>query len=193
MKINGNSFTGFPKFSEFAQKKLNQVPALSDFQTIEQCAIEYRPETGACIDPHIDDCWVWGERVISISLISDSVLTMTKYVGGITKYNLKYHYDNNYTYNPFNTENSNTTSNSYPIVRLPMPARSLLVLSGPSRYEWEHSILRSDIQDRRICMAYREFTREYLPNGSLYLTTGQNVIDKAHNFWSCDDINKNEG
>jgi alkylated DNA repair protein alkB family protein 4 len=180
MKMNGASFQGFPKFSEFAQKKLKEVvPLLSDFQTIEQCAIEYRPETGACIDPHIDDCWVWGERVISINLLSDSVLTMSKYGGGVGKYNLKYHYQH---------VNNNATKveeliEQFPIVRIPMPVRSLLVLYGPSRYEWEHCILRRDITSRRICMAYREFSGEYLKGGGLYEQAGKIVIDKAHTFY----------
>lgn len=180
MKINGKGFSGFPKFSEFAQRKMRRVPLLSDFQTIEQCAIEYRPETGACIDPHIDDCWVWGERVISLSLISDSVLTMTKYRGGREKYNLQFHYD----HNPNLTESSDR---EWPIVRIPMPSRSLLVLYGPARYEWEHSILRSDVTDRRICLAYREFTKEYLPGGTLYEDIGREICDKANNFVTTQD------
>ena len=37
---------------------------------MEQCSIEYRPETGARIDPHIDDCWVWGERIVQVWSLS---------------------------------------------------------------------------------------------------------------------------
>lgn len=198
MKINGKSFAGFPKFSQHAQKKLNEVPLLSDFQTIEQCAIEYRLETGACIDPHIDDCWVWGERVISINLLSDSVLTMTKYVGGIDKYNLRYHYDHNPdSSNPFLlTKNGDdggvNNCKDYPIVRLRMPGRSLLVLYGASRYEWEHSILRRDIFGRRICMAYREFTGEYLQGGRSYSEIGQGICERAQNFDGCGESGKQD-
>jgi len=179
MKINGKSFDGFPKFSKYFQDKLRQVELLRDYQTIEQCSIEYRPETGACIDPHIDDCWVWGERVISLNLISDSVLTMTKYEGGVDKYNLRYHYDSLNTSQPQNHPNNK----SWPIVRIPMPRRSLLVLYGPARYEWEHCVIRRDISSRRICMAYREFTKEYLPEGKSYDCVGKSVCDKAQNFW----------
>jgi DNA N6-methyl adenine demethylase len=166
---------------------LKQVPILTNFQTIEQCAIEYRTETGACIEPHIDDCWVWGENVISLSLISESVLTMTKYRGGGEKYNLKYHNLHNHReYKPYLKSDDLTTNSDdidFPIVRIPMPARSLLVLFGPARYEWEHCILRRDITDRRICMAYREFTSPYLNEGQLYNEIGKNICDKAKCFW----------
>lgn len=42
------------------------------------------------------------------------------------------------------------------VVRVPLPRRSLLVMSGEPRYQWEHAILRKDIQSRRIVIAYRE-------------------------------------
>ena len=174
-KINGKNFDGFPKYSQFVQDKFRTVPQLKDFHTVEQCAIEYRPETGACIDPHIDDCWVWGERIISVNLLSDSVLTMTKYCGPSSKYNLCY-------CKKSNDNQNNLTPNDFPAVRLLMPRRSLLVLYGPARYEWEHCIYRKDINARRICMAYREFTPEYLPGGSHY-DAGSMILNKAQNFW----------
>jgi alkylated DNA repair protein alkB family protein 4 len=193
MKINGKSFDGFPSFSKEFQDKLRAVESLRDYQTIEQCSIEYRTETGACIDPHIDDCWVWGERVISLSLISDSVLTMTKYEGGVDKYNLRYHYETTGSNGDAREETPTTVANSTsfgeaPIVRIPMPARSLLVLYGPARYEWEHCVIRSDIKDRRICMAYREFTPEYLPGGKSYGSVGKEVCDRANNFWEPQNV-----
>ncbi|CAL8124818.1 unnamed protein product [Orchesella dallaii] len=181
-KISGRSFQGFPPFSKEFQEKLNSVPLLSDFITIEQCAIEYRPETGACIDPHIDDCWVWGERVISINLLSDSVLTMNKFTGGITKYNLSYCYNDSIREDPIQKEEAggDKTGMEHPLVRIPMPRRSLLVLYGPARYQWEHGIFRKDITGRRICMAYREFTPEYLPKGQKYDDVGKEIIERAN-------------
>jgi alkylated DNA repair protein alkB family protein 4 len=177
-KINGKTFNGFPEFSQFAQKKLNEVKLMEDFQTIEQCAIEYRVETGACIDPHIDDCWVWGERVVSVNLLSDSVLTMSKYLGPPTRYNLTYVKNNG-----SNCNFENGGKEDFPLVRIPMPVRSLLVLYGPARYEWEHCIYRTDISSRRICMAYREFTPEYLEGGVHYEDVGLDVMNRAKNFW----------
>lgn len=78
MKLATGKLKGYPKFSEFIQKRFAEVPVLSDFQTIEQCSLEYDPKKGASIDPHIDDCWIWGERIVTVNLLSDSVLTLTR-------------------------------------------------------------------------------------------------------------------
>lgn len=76
MKLQARGFEGFPEFTQFIQERFKTVPLLSDFQTIEQCSLEYDPEKGASIDPHIDDCWIWGERVVTVNCLSDSVLTL---------------------------------------------------------------------------------------------------------------------
>ncbi len=44
------------------QDRFSTVDLLAGYRTVEQCSIEYTPETGSSIDPHIDDCWIWGER-----------------------------------------------------------------------------------------------------------------------------------
>lgn len=80
MKLATGAFKGFPVFSRFIQQKFTNVPLLADFQTIEQCSLEYDPVKGASIDPHIDDCWIWGERVVTVNLLGDSVLTLTRLV-----------------------------------------------------------------------------------------------------------------
>lgn len=78
MKLSLGLFEGFPKFSKFLQDRFETVPLLKDFQTIEQCSLEYDPSKGASIDPHIDDCWVWGERVVTVNCLSDSILTLAR-------------------------------------------------------------------------------------------------------------------
>lgn len=128
-KIQLGDFNGFPKFSEFVQQKFKNVLILKDFQTIEQCSLEYNPERGASIDPHIDDCWIWGERIITVNLIADSVLTMTKYTGDKKKYNLncveKYPSVLDETGSINRTENNFQfgliVDNKRPVVRIPMP------------------------------------------------------------------------
>lgn len=64
-----------------------------------------------------------------------------------------------------------------------MPARSLIVLYGPARYQFEHSVLRDDINHRRVCIAYREFTTFYLPDGEKYDGAGEDVLNKAKMYW----------
>lgn len=78
MKLAHGSFKGFPEYSSFVQDHFKNVPLLDDFRTIEQCSLEYDPEKGASIDPHIDDCWIWGERVVTVNCLSDTVLTLVR-------------------------------------------------------------------------------------------------------------------
>ncbi|RZC33816.1 hypothetical protein BDFB_003819 [Asbolus verrucosus] len=183
-KIREGAFDGFPKFSKFVQDKFGETPILKDFTTIEQCFLEYSPERGASIDPHIDDCWIWGERIVTVNLLSDSVLTMT--------YNRKSNYYNLdhvgtypsvldptrecYRIKPYKPETN------YPIVRIPMPNRSLLVLYNSARYDWEHQVLREDVRERRVCIAYREFTPPYLQNGVKH-DEGEKILIKAQQYW----------
>lgn len=72
-----------------------------------------------------------------------------------------------------------------------MQNRSLIVLYGPARYQWEHCVLREDIVTRRVCVAYREFTPPYLSrhkddNGKQSEKTveaGRAVLDQSKIFW----------
>ena len=36
------------------------------------------PERGSSIDPHFDDFWVWGERLVTLNLLSGSILTFSR-------------------------------------------------------------------------------------------------------------------
>merc|ERR1719400_674951 len=182
-KAKNGPFKGFPACTEFIQERFKTVPMLESYRTVEQCSIEYKPETGAAIDPHIDDCWIWGERIVQLNLLSPTYLTCTPHTGGKEKYNLAdvdtypriISCDNQVIYNPFTGKISNSvfefSATNFPencVVKIPLPARSLLVMYGSARYEWEHSVLREDITDRRVVIAYREFTPPYLPGGDEY-------------------------
>ncbi|KAL3270228.1 hypothetical protein HHI36_009284 [Cryptolaemus montrouzieri] len=189
-KIKLGTFEGFPSFTKFIQDKFHDVPIMKDFFTIEQCSLEYDPKTGASIDPHIDDCWVWGERIVTVNLMSDSVLTLT-YNERSNYYNLACVNDypsvvdidgnffpeaKSYCVKPFDEKVD------YPVVRIPMPRRSLLVMYGSPRYDWEHQIFRDDIKTRRICLAYREFTPPFLDDSTDTLVA-KDILNKAKNFF----------
>ena len=113
-------------------------------------------------------CVYRGERIVTLNLAGDSVLTMTKYHGGTEKYNLAY------VDIPLPAEVPDIC------VRIPQPARSLVVIYGSARYQWLHSILRRDIQERRVCIALREFTKPYLDPSS---EIGQIVLRAASNYF----------
>ncbi|XP_071633222.1 alpha-ketoglutarate-dependent dioxygenase alkB homolog 4 isoform X2 [Temnothorax longispinosus] len=142
-KLQLGSFNGFPKTTQFVQRKFEEIPLLHGFQTVEQCSLEYDPERGASIDPHVDDCWIWGERIVTVNVLD---------------------IDNNV------------------VIRLPMPARSLMVLYGPARYKWEHSVFRQDVTSRRVCLAYRELTPPYLENGE-HQEEASEILRQASLFW----------
>lgn len=107
---------------------------------------------------------------MTLNLAGDSVLTMTKYHGGNDKYNLK------------EVDIDLPDSNCLPniCVRIPQPARSLVVIYGSARYQWLHCVLRRDIKERRVCIALREFTKQYLdPNDVI----GQTILQAASNYF----------
>lgn len=87
-KVVPGNFDGFPEYSKFIQERFENVQLLKGYSVIEQCSLEYDPSKGASIDPHIDDCWIWGERIVTVNCLSDSVLTMTPYKGERKRYNL---------------------------------------------------------------------------------------------------------
>lgn len=68
------------------------------------------------------------------------------------------------------------------VVRIPMPQGSLIVMYSDPRYRWEHSVLREDVTSRRVCIAYREFTPNYLPGGVDYVEA-KGIFDLAQQFW----------
>lgn len=180
MKLSAGAFQGFPKFSKFIQDKFTNEPILSDFQTIEQCSLEYDSTKGASIDPHIDDCWIWGERVVTVNCLTDSVLTMNLFDGDSKKYNLPC--VENYRKELIEPYAEDLQRFRNFVVRIPMPKRSLIVLYGPSRFQWLHSVLREDITERRVCVAYREFTKPYLSKGAKF-TEGEPILRRARQFF----------
>ena len=50
---------------------------LSAYEPVEQCHLDYSPDRGSAIDPHRDDTWLWGEQLVTVNLLADSVLTFT--------------------------------------------------------------------------------------------------------------------
>ena len=75
------------------------------------------------------------------------------------------------------------------IVRVPMPRRSLLVLYGAMRYSYEHSILREDLPQRRVCITYRELTPPFLQYGDKS-SIGEQILKTAKKFWDHKDVYK---
>ncbi|XP_014086244.1 alpha-ketoglutarate-dependent dioxygenase alkB homolog 4 [Bactrocera oleae] len=183
-KLKNGNFNGFPLSTRFIQQRLREVPILSDFQTIEQCSLEYEPSKGASIDPHVDDCWIWGERVVTVNCLGDTVLTLTAFDASTNpkKYNLNLvpHYEKQLLLPLLETKQLDFFKDK--IIRVAMPNHSLMVMYGPARYQFEHSVLREDVKSRRVCIAYREFTPMYIDGENKI--KGDEVTQNAQNFWT---------
>ncbi|XP_023344635.1 alpha-ketoglutarate-dependent dioxygenase alkB homolog 4 isoform X2 [Eurytemora carolleeae] len=218
-KVKIGEFKGFPQTTKYIQDRFSTVDLLAGYRTVEQCSIEYTPETGSSIDPHIDDCWIWGERIVQLNLLSSTYLALKPYTGNHDRYNLKdvesypatihngsvVHnpvvgklFDKPYTFSRNYNQQEKTGAHTYIennekkdpenkvkntdqsefMVKIPLPPRSLLIMYGNSRYEWEHAVLRQDISDRRLIIAYRELTPPYLPSDE-----GVEILEQANKFW----------
>jgi alkylated DNA repair protein alkB family protein 4 len=134
-KVRLSSFTGFPSYSRLLIDRFAQHPLLANFTPVELCNLEYIPERGSAIDPHFDDWWLWGERLVTLNLLSPIVETFTC---------------------------SDCPEVS---VAVYVPRRSLIIVGGPARYKWMHAIHRDSIRSRRIAMTFRELSQEFCMGG----------------------------
>ncbi|EDV99388.1 alpha-ketoglutarate-dependent dioxygenase alkB homolog 4 [Drosophila grimshawi] len=182
-RLQVGAFEGFPISTQYVQERFESVPLLHNFQTIEQCSLEYDPSKGASIDPHVDDCWIWGERVVTVNCLGDAVLTLNLYEQQQQsgKYNLDLvpQYEEKLLEPLLNPQQLATYEGK--VLRIPMPNLSLIVLYGPARFQFEHAVLREDVSERRVCIAYREFTPMYIDG--VDRQQGELVRDKSHLFW----------
>ncbi|XP_029030404.1 alpha-ketoglutarate-dependent dioxygenase alkB homolog 4 isoform X2 [Betta splendens] len=157
-KVRIGSFSGLPPLSQRLLVRMQKVPSLADFQPVEQCNLEYHSERGSAIDPHLDDSWLWGERLVTINMLSDTTLTMSL-EQGLPELGLAEEVQ----------------------VAVRVPRRSLLVLHGEARHRWKHAILREHVRERRVCSTYRELSAEFLPGGQR-AELGAQLLDIALSF-----------
>lgn len=129
-----------------------EVEGMGNFTPVELCNLDYRPERGAAIDPHMDDSWIWGERLVTLNLLSHTILTFTPNVG---------------------------PAHSLHQVEINMPRRSLIIVSGRARFQWQHSIQRRHVTSRRVAITLRELSPEFSPGGPSYRPLGQRILEMA--------------
>ncbi|KAJ7997006.1 hypothetical protein DPEC_G00224430 [Dallia pectoralis] len=156
-KVRLGDFCGLPAISRNLVCRMSQEPVLAGFQPVEQCNLEYHPHRGSSIDPHLDDTWLWGERLVTINLLSDTTLTMSL-EQGLTE-----------------------LGQGEVRVSVHLPRRSLVVVYGEARHRWKHSIHRHDIHERRVCSTYRELSAEFQFGGEQH-TVGSQLLDIALGF-----------
>ncbi|XP_039518457.1 alpha-ketoglutarate-dependent dioxygenase alkB homolog 4 [Pimephales promelas] len=156
-RVRVGDFTGLPAISRHLVDRMSKAPQLASFKPVEQCNLDYDPERGSAIDPHLDDSWLWGEHLVTINLLSDTVLTMSLDGGW------------------------GDVEHGEVRVAVPLPRRSLVVLYGEARHRWKHAIHRKDIHGRRVCCTFRELSAEFLQGGERE-KLGSELLDLALSF-----------
>ena len=114
---------------------MHKQQVLEDFLPVELCNLEYDPSRGAAIDPHYDDFWLWGDRLVTLNLLSDTFYTMTL----PEKPKLE--------------------------CAILLKRRDLIVLDGDARTKFMHAIRREDIKTKRVGITLRELSKEFSQGG----------------------------
>ncbi|XP_037362780.1 alpha-ketoglutarate-dependent dioxygenase alkB homolog 4 [Talpa occidentalis] len=179
-KLKTAGFSGLPSFSRELVQRMSLYPVLEGFQPVEQCNLDYCPERGSAIEPHLDDTWLWGERLVSLNLLSPTVLSMSRETPGSLLLGL----DPTGFPEPL-VEGVMAPSRSVLCqeveVAVALPRRSLLVLSGAARHQWKHAIHRRDIGARRVCTTFRELSAEFC-SGGRQQELGQELLQLSLSF-----------
>ncbi|XP_028341487.1 alpha-ketoglutarate-dependent dioxygenase alkB homolog 4 isoform X2 [Physeter macrocephalus] len=179
-KLKTAGFRGLPSFSREVVRRMGLYPVLEDFQPVEQCNLDYCPERGSAIDPHLDDTWLWGERLVSLNLLSPTVLSMTREAPGSLLLCLA---PSGFPQAP--AEGATAPGRSVPCraveVAVPLPRRALLVLARAARRQWKHAIHRGHIGARRVSATFRELSAEFGPSGR-QRELGQELLQTSLSF-----------
>ncbi|UYV71426.1 ALKBH4 [Cordylochernes scorpioides] len=162
-KVRCGTFNGLPEFTRWLVERLRTVNPLADFRPVELCHLDYSPARGAAIDPHLDDFWLWGDRLVTVNLLGDTVLTLTPVS------------DTTPALNP-------RPCSSIIEADVPMPRRSLVIISGEARSQWYHGIHRANITSRRLAMTFRELSRVFSEGGPEE-NVGNLLLEKARNYF----------
>ena len=161
-KIKVGDFNGLPAYSKFIVERMNLQALLKYFLPVELCNLEYTPERGSSIDPHIDDTWLWGEHLVTVNLLSRTLLTLTED-------------------RVPSSDNTQTSSSKHTEIQIPLSAQSLVILHSEARYKWQHCIRPNHIIGKRLAMTFRNLSHEFHQNGEQY-QTGKLVLDVAQSF-----------
>jgi alkylated DNA repair protein alkB family protein 4 len=146
-KVNTTGFDGLPRYVHWIDTRLRRrvanhagadTPevralraALEGFEPTDAFVLRYRSSDASNLDLHLDDRFAYGDVILDLSLESDCVLTFVETDGG------------------------GEDSFEGNCIRVPLPARSLAILHGPARIDWEHGILAYDVAERRTSVTLR--------------------------------------
>ena len=171
-RMNTQVFRGIPAYARRIERRLRErarddptlsqpdreqlEAALSSYETTDVFVLRYQPEQASNLDFHLDDTFAYGELIADLSLESDAWLSFLRGRPGSE------------------VEGSERLVDEPICVRVPLPARSLAILYGPARFEWEHAVLAYDIERRRTSVTLRT-----LGPGLRATEEGQTVMARA--------------
>ncbi|OWA50888.1 hypothetical protein BV898_15391 [Hypsibius exemplaris] len=130
--------SGLPQFIEYEVIKIRRRkddqdhPKAGAFECASFSAIELAPERTSAIQPRVEDDWIWGNELIFMSLMADVTLTLS----------------------PVAWDGAET----YRVVRIRIPRRSQVSVSGLARRQWNYSVLSSDVHERQMLLVFRELS-----------------------------------
>eukprot|EP00930_Biecheleria_cincta_P028020 TRINITY_DN19562_c0_g1_i1.p1 TRINITY_DN19562_c0_g1~~TRINITY_DN19562_c0_g1_i1.p1 ORF type:complete len:680 (+),score=115.34 TRINITY_DN19562_c0_g1_i1:38-2041(+) len=115
--------------------------ALNSFVPNEANANDYRRSEGARLHMHWDDRGLYEESVCSVTVLGECIMSFQK--GGRS--------------NLHSRTAVTSKEDAGPLVRVLVPPRSLLLLKGQARFEWQHGIPEpSDfLSERRVAIIFR--------------------------------------
>jgi alkylated DNA repair dioxygenase AlkB len=110
---------------------------LEDYDVAGVGNLLYSNVNGSHIEPHIDDVWVWGRRIIGVNLFSDTTMTFSIEV------------------------DDNFSAKILVELDIPLKAGDIYIMTNNARYIWKHSIKKEFILSDRIAITVREFEEGY--------------------------------
>ncbi|EPY28430.1 alkylated DNA repair protein alkB like protein 4 [Strigomonas culicis] len=86
-KVKPADFPHMPKVFEplfcKVSKEVSQCTASIPYSIAEVSVLEYTSENMSNFDPHIDDTWLWGDRIAGVNLLEDCVMTFVDSNGNV--------------------------------------------------------------------------------------------------------------
>ncbi|KAI3389196.1 hypothetical protein SNEBB_010304 [Seison nebaliae] len=135
-------FTGLPRSVRDIFHRIKS--SYPNFHAVELCNLLYQKSLGSHIEAHLDDKWIWGNRLFTINFGSSSLLTLSY---------------------PDNDENELDMRNVR--IHLPLFRRSLTVISDDIRYEWWHEIHPIFVSEWRLAVTLRELSDMFIKENEM--------------------------
>jgi alkylated DNA repair protein alkB family protein 4 len=146
-KLNARAFRGLPGYTGWIESRARDraftdrsgqaedrraaLDALARYETTDVFVLRYLEREASNLDFHRDDTFAYGEAILDLSLESDSMLT---FIDG---------------------PRDDDDPKELECVRVPLPVRSLAIVYGVARFDWDHAVLAYDIVGRRTSITMR--------------------------------------